>query len=126
MAESEGVIPDLHKSVGKDCSLKGPARIESITSNHTDAVWENDTFEGTTVGVHIFRYLHKLCSAVNVAKMKGVHTITQDSLKTGLSENRSSDQLLELPWSQTIEDGASKNIAMLRSMFKSNSKGVQL
>ena len=58
--------------------------------------------------------------------MKGVHTITQDSLKTGLSEKRSADQLLDLPWSQTIEDGASKNIAMLRSMFKSNSKGVQL
>ena len=39
MAESEGVIPDLHQSVGKDCTLKGPARVESMTSNHTDAVW---------------------------------------------------------------------------------------
>ena len=73
MAESEGVIPDLHQSVGKDCTLKGPARVESMTSYHTDAVWENDTFEGTTVGVHIFRYLHSAirndCSTVLVNKV---------------------------------------------------------
>lgn len=67
----------------------------------------------------------ELCSAVNVAKMKGIHTITLDSLKTVLSDNRSSEQVLDLPWSQTIEDGAAINFSMLGSMFKSDSKGVQ-
>ena len=63
--------------MGKDCTLKGPTRVESMTSNHTDAVWENDTFEGTTVGVHIFRYLHSAirndCSTVLVNKVIPAH-----------------------------------------------------
>ena len=67
----------------------------------------------------------ELCSAVNVAKMKGIHTITLDSLKTVLVDNRSSEQVLDLPWSQTIEDGAAINLSMLGNMFKSDSKGVQ-
>ena len=61
-----------------------------------------------------------LCSAVNVARMKGIHTITQESIKSVLMENRSSEGLLELPWTKSIEDGAAQNLAMLSDMFKSN------
>lgn len=63
-----------------------------------------------------------LCSAVNVAKMKGVHTITQESIKSVLVANRSSEELLELPWTKSIEEGAAQNLAMLSDMFKSNTE----
>lgn len=62
----------------------------------------------------------ELCSAVNVAKMKGVHTITKESIQGILTENRSSEELLDLPWTKSIEDGAAQNLAMLSGMFKSN------
>lgn len=64
----------------------------------------------------------ELCSAVSVAKMKGIHTITQESIKAVLTANRSSEDLLELPWTKSIEEGAAHNLAMLSDMFKSNSE----
>jgi len=64
----------------------------------------------------------ELCSAVSVAKMKGIHTITLESVKAVLTDNRSSEELLELPWTRSIEDGAAQNLSMLGSMFKSNTK----
>ena len=66
----------------------------------------------------------ELCSAVNVAKMKGIHTITKESIQSILIDNRSSEELLDLPWTKTIEDGAARNLAMLGEMFKSNSENV--
>ena len=63
-----------------------------------------------------------LCSAVNVARMKGIHVITLESIKTILSDNRSAEGLLDLPWNKTIEDGAAQNLAMLGDMFKSNTE----
>ena len=62
----------------------------------------------------------ELCSAVNVARLKGIHTITQESIKAVLKENRSSEGLLDLPWNKSIEDGAARNFAMLGGIFKSN------
>ena len=66
----------------------------------------------------------ELCSAVNVAKMKGIHTITKESIQSILIDNRSSEELLDLPWTKTIEDGAARNLAMLGEMFKSNSENL--
>ena len=62
----------------------------------------------------------ELCSAVNVAKMKGIHTITQESIKSVLVDSGSSEGLLDLPWNKSIEDGAAQNLLMLGEMFKSN------
>lgn len=61
-----------------------------------------------------------LCSAVNVAKMKGIHTITRESIIAILKENRSAESVLDLPWNKTIEDGAAQNLAMLGNMFNRN------
>ena len=61
-----------------------------------------------------------LCSAVNVARMKGIHTISQESIKAILVDNRSAEDVLNLPWNKTIEDGAAQNLAMLGGMFNHN------
>jgi hypothetical protein len=64
----------------------------------------------------------ELCSAVNVAKMNGVHTINYESIKNVLSEIRSSESLFDKPWNQSIENGAEQNLMMLGNMFKSNTE----
>ena len=60
-----------------------------------------------------------LCSAANVAKLKGVHDITAESIKCVLADNRHSGDLLDPPWTKSIEDGSMKNIASLNHMFNS-------
>ena len=66
----------------------------------------------------------ELCSAVNVAKMNGVHTINFESIKNVLSEVRSSESLFDKPWNQSIENGAEQNLMMLGNMFKSNTENA--
>ena len=66
----------------------------------------------------------ELCSAVNVAKMNGVHTINYESIKNVLSEIRSSESLFDKPWNQSIENGAEQNLMMLGNMFKSNTENA--
>jgi hypothetical protein len=61
-----------------------------------------------------------LCSSVKVARMKGVRTITTDSIKATLSETRSMVEVLELPWSQGIDNSAEQNIASLGRIFNSH------
>lgn len=61
-----------------------------------------------------------LCSSVKVARMKGVRTITADSIKATLSETRSMVEVLELPWSQGIDNSAEQNIASLGRIFNSH------
>jgi hypothetical protein len=68
---------------------------------------------------HRFDY-QALCSAVNVAKMKGIHTITRESIIAILTENLAAEGVLDLPWNKTIEDGAAQNLAMLGKMFNRN------
>lgn len=65
-----------------------------------------------------------LCSAVNIARMNGVHTITKDIIKSVLTENRTAEGLLELPWTRSIEDGSAKNLASLNRMFNTTTDTV--
>jgi len=60
-----------------------------------------------------------LYSSVKVARMKGVGTITAESIKATLCESKSMVELLDLPWSKGIEDGAELNIASLGRLFNS-------
>ncbi len=65
-----------------------------------------------------------LCSAVNVARMSGIHTITKDSIQSVLAGNRSAEGLLDLPWTKSIEDGSAKNLASLNRMFNKTTDTV--
>lgn len=65
-----------------------------------------------------------LYSSVKVARMKGVGTITAESIKATLCESKSMVELLDLPWSKGIEDGAELNIASLGRLFNSYPKNT--
>ena len=65
-----------------------------------------------------------LCSAVSIARMNGVHTITKDIIKSVLTENRTAEGILELPWTKSIEDGSAKNLASLNRMFNTTTDTV--
>lgn len=62
----------------------------------------------------------ELCSSVRVARMKGVRTITAESIKATLNESKSMVEVLELPWSKGIEMGSEQNIASLSRLFSSH------
>lgn len=61
-----------------------------------------------------------IISATNVAKMKGVHIINFDAIKTVLKESKSMIDVIDMPWSKSIEDGAEQNLASLKIMFNQN------
>lgn len=51
--------------------------------------------------------------------MKGVRTITAESIKATLGESESMAGVLELPRSEGIRNGAEQNIASLGRLFNS-------
>ena len=63
-----------------------------------------------------------LCSSVKVARMKGVRTITAESIRATLGESKSMIEVLRLPWSEGILSGAERNMAALGRIFNSNSQ----
>ncbi len=65
-----------------------------------------------------------LCSAVSIARMNGVRTITKDGIISVLAENRPAEGLLDLPWTKSIEDGSAKNLASLNRMFNKTTDTV--
>jgi len=66
-----------------------------------------------------------LASSVKVARMKGIRTITAESIKSTLRESKSMVEVLDLPWSEGIQTGAEQNIASLGRLFNSNPQNQQ-
>lgn len=58
-----------------------------------------------------------LISATNVARIKGIHTISADAIKAILHETKAMIDVINMPWSKTIERGAEQNLASLKNMF---------
>ena len=63
-----------------------------------------------------------LCSSVQVARMKGIRDINVDSLKSVLADCQKMVEVIQMPWTQTIESGSTQNFATLRRLFNTNSQ----
>ena len=66
--------------------------------------------------------LQDLCSSVQVARMKGIRDINVDSLKSVLADCQKMVEVIQMPWTQTIESGSTQNFATLRRLFNTNSQ----
>ena len=54
--------------------------------------------------------------------MKGIRDINVNSLKSVLADCQKMVEVIQMPWTQTIESGSTQNFATLRRLFNTNSQ----
>lgn len=68
------------------------------------------------------RYTYQdICSAVRVARMKGISDISFETLKSTLTDCTKMVEVIKMPWSKDIEKGSEQNFAALSRLFNHTS-----
>ena len=68
------------------------------------------------------RYTYQdICSAVRVARMKGISDISFETLRSTLTDCTKMVEVIKMPWSKDIEKGSEQNFAALSRLFNHTS-----
>ena len=54
--------------------------------------------------------------------MKGIRDINVDSLKSVLADCQKMVEVIQMPWTQTIESGSTQDFATLHRLFNTNTQ----